>query len=132
MRKRGRPKMVETPEEFDRIVDEYVDARAENGQRPLLTGMMLALGIYDYEVFYAFEKREGFAESVSRARTIVADGYEDCLSGKGSPQGAMFALKNIRGSAGGPAWQDKIEVDVRGNLDVSINIDGWADDDNEG
>ena len=127
----GRPRVVETPEEWDRAFDEYLQEQEEKGERPLLTGAMLALGIYDYSVFYSYRKRPEFHKSVSRVVAVVTQSYEKCLHGGGTTQGAQFALKNIRGDDGSPAWKDKIEVDVRGNLDVSINIDGWADDNKE-
>ena len=98
----GRPRIIETPEEFSRLVDEYVQQCRDSKSVVTFTGMALHLGFASRQSFYDYGKREGFSYSVSRARLLVEAEYERRLYGK-SPQGAIFALKNY-------GWSDRLDV----------------------
>ncbi len=103
-RGRGRPRIVETPEEFDRLVAEYIAQRAA-AKRPLTySGMAHHLGFSDRQSLYDYERLEGFSGTVKRARLLIDDEYECRLSGN-NVAGSIFALKNH-------GWSDKQEVTV--------------------
>ncbi len=103
---RGRPRRIATPEEFDRLADDYFDACAAQGEPVLLTGLILALGLSSKSAFYAYGQYEGFADSVQRARLRVEAEYEKALR-TGPAAGPVFALRNF-------GWQDKAAGDETG------------------
>lgn len=104
MAKPGRPRIVETPEEFDRRVDEYVEDR-RSAQRPItFTGMALFLGFVDRRSLYDYQDLPGFSPSVKRARAMVEAQYEENLHGQ-AVAGSIFALKNH-------GWTDRQEIAV--------------------
>ena len=98
----GRPRTIPTPTAFDARVDAYVDTCRKNHEPVLLTGLILALGLCSKPAFYEYEKREGFQNSVKRARLLVENAYEAALH-KGNPAGPIFALKNF-------GWSDRLDV----------------------
>jgi hypothetical protein len=106
--KGGRPPTIKTPEEFDRLVDAYV-AKCEAEERPLtITGLALALGFYGRQALYEQSDRQGFSDSVKRARSIVEADYERRLGDRSlSAAGTIFALKNF-------GWTDKLEHELSG------------------
>ena len=106
--KGGRPPIIKTPEEFDRLVDEYVQ-KCETEERPLtITGLCLHLGFEERKRLYEQADRAGFSHSVKRARLIVEADYERRLGDKTlSAAGTIFALKNF-------GWTDKTEHEVSG------------------
>jgi hypothetical protein len=107
-RGRGRPPIIETPEEFDRLVDEYVELRRAEGKRLTITGMALHLGFYGRQSLYQQADREEFYDSVKRASALVEADYEDRLEDRGIPAaGTIFALKNFK-------WSDKQEHEISG------------------
>jgi hypothetical protein len=95
----GRPRIIESPEEFDRLVAEYRDWCRENEEPVTFTGMALHLGFADRQSFYDYAKREGFSCSVKTAKTLVENEYEKRLAGQ-NVAGSIFALKNH-------GWTDK-------------------------
>ena len=110
-----RPLTVGTPEEFDRLVDEYearcIEQTQESGVHTPLTfsGMARFLGFADRQSFYDYKKRDAFSCSVKRAQLLIESEYESRLNGH-NVAGAIFALKNhgwsdrqeITGAEGGP------------------------------
>ena len=106
LRKVGRPLKIESPEQMEKILNEYFENTAEN--RITLTGICLALDL-DKNNFYEYEKREGYEKIVKRARMIVENSYEMSLRENGRT-GDIFALKNF-------GWRDKMEVE--NNAEIS-------------
>lgn len=105
----GRPRLYKTPAEFDARVDEYYRACIENPLEPMtITGLALFMRFSSIQTLYNYEKYDGFLESVRRARTLIAYGYEKKLHGPHSA-GAKFALSCIDG---GEFWRDRKEVGV--------------------
>jgi hypothetical protein len=117
----GRPLIIPTPEEFDRLVDEY-EARCIEETReskvytpPTFSGMARFLGFADRQSFYDYKKRDGFSCSVKRAQLLVESSYEARLGGH-NVAGAIFALKNhgwsdrqeITGADGGPLTYEDV------------------------
>lgn len=98
----GRPRIIETPEEFERLVEEYRLDR-KNEERPLtFAGMARHLGFADRRSFYDYAKRDGFSLSVKKAQILIEEQYEENLSGN-NVAGSIFALKNH-------GWSDKQEL----------------------
>lgn len=111
-RKRGRPPIIGTPAEMDRLVDEYVALKVEAKAPITLMGMILHLGLSSRESLDGYADRPGFADSVKKAKAIIAETYERRLHGP-QPAGAIFALKNM-------GWSDRLDVSSQS---VSANID---------
>jgi len=106
LRKVGRPLKIESPEQMEKILNEYFETTEEN--KITLTGICLALNL-DKSNFYEYEKREGYQDIVKRARMIVENSYEMSLRETGRT-GDIFALKNF-------GWRDKMEVE--NNAEIS-------------
>lgn len=73
----GRPRMYETPAEFDEKVEAYYQYCQNHPTEPIaLYGLILFMGFSGYESFYRYREYDGFSESVTRARSLVMYGYE--------------------------------------------------------
>lgn len=103
--KGGRPRLYDTPEQFDAKVYEYQDHCKENKEPVTWTGLALFLGFSSRQSIDEYLKYDGFSDSVKRAKTFVEWNYEKRLAGEGTPTGAIFALKNF-------GWKDKTETDI--------------------
>lgn len=90
----GRPRIFQSPEEFEEKVDEYVAACRENDKPLTMSGLVLALGFSSRQSLHVYEKRPEFLDAVTRARLLVENSYEERLYGPASA-GAQFALPNI-------------------------------------
>lgn len=101
LRKVGRPLKIETPEQMEKILNEYFATTDES--KITITGICLALGV-DKSTFYDYESREGYKDIVRQARMIVENSYEISLRENGRT-GDIFALKNF-------GWKDKMEVET--------------------
>lgn len=135
----GRPRRIETAEEFDELVDEYVSYCMASGAPITLNGMQLWLGYHSHRGFYDAAKspRPGFSTSVARACKIVEFAYEMRLNGS-NPGGAIFALKNFgwmdeRGAAGQYARRDAARlspppIGQEGGQGPSIDVSALDDD----
>lgn len=108
----GRPRIVESPEEFDRLVDEYVSLCRDNEDPVTFSGMALHLGFSTRQSLYEYQAYDGFSDSVKRARLIVENEYERRLY-SGQPTGPIFALKNH-------GWSDKQELEHSGELPMIV------------
>lgn len=100
----GRPRIIPTPEEFDRRVDAYLSDCRENGEPILLTGMILAIGLNSRASLDEYIAYDGFSNSVKRAKAFVEQAYERRLAtGEIQAAGPIFALKNF-------GWRDNKDV----------------------
>ncbi len=101
----GKERIVETPEEFAMLCDEYFSDCKESGELITITGLAIHLGfaskqsIYDYQ-----QKKNGFEFVASRARLMVEHSYELGLRGQ-NPTGSIFGLKNF-------GWSDKQSIEL--------------------
>lgn len=120
LRKVGRPLKIETPEQMEKILNEYFETTEEN--KITITGICLALDL-DKSNFYEYEKREGYRDIVKRARMIVENSYEISLRENGRT-GDIFALKNF-------GWKDKQEVENTTHNKVTI-VNSLPKDDEDG
>jgi hypothetical protein len=109
----GRPRIIETAEEFDRLTDEYFVQCWERHQRPTMTGLQLHLGFASSVSFFDYAKRAEFSNSVTRARNLVKSAYEtNLIRHQGSVQGVMFALRNFGRVEGD--WVDVNRTELTG------------------
>lgn len=99
----GRPRMYDTPQEFDDKVDQYYQHCKATDEPITWTGLALYLGFSSRQSIDEYLKYEGFSDSVKRAKTLVEYAYEKKLHGTAAA-GAIFALKNMQ-------WSDKQEID---------------------
>ena len=68
---------------------------------PTICDLCLYLGFESRQSFYDYEKKEGFAYTIKRARLLIEREYEEQLQ-TNTPTGAIFALKNF-------GWKDTYE-----------------------
>lgn len=120
LRKVGRPLKIESPEQMEKILNEYFSTTEEN--KITITGICLALDL-DKSNFYEYEKRDGYRDIVKRARMIVENSYEISLRENGRT-GDIFALKNF-------GWKDKQEIENNTNNKVTIVNSLPKDDEDE-
>lgn len=109
----GRPRIYNSPEEFDLAADSYMVHCEEKVIKPTITGATLYLGFCDKTTLYDYRDRPEFSYSVKRLLLFVENGYEQALHGN-SVAGSIFALKNM-------GWKDKTEQDVNMNANVVWN-----------
>lgn len=113
----GRPRIINSPEEFDFLVDLYVANCIESKEPMTVTGMALHLGFCEKCTFYDYGKlkgREEFQYSVKRARLIVEHGYE-LATASGAGAGTIFLLKASYG------YRDVQSIEV---APMTVNIEG--------
>ena len=111
----GRPRIIKSPEEMDRLVDNYIKMCREAGEPILLTGMILSLGLSSRESFDEYINYDGFSDSVKRAKMIIEMEYEKRLNTASAAAGPIFALKNF-------GWRDKQEIQHSGEKDNPLVI----------
>lgn len=102
----GRPPIVETPEEFKRLADEYFAASKASDEVPTVNGLVLALGFSSRQTLHNYEEKPQFVDVVKSARTRLEYEWEKRLAG-GNAAGTIFWLKN-------QGWTDKTESEVYG------------------
>ena len=120
MKKIGRPRIIESPAEMERLVKEYVTKCREEDEPLTLTGMILHLGLSSRRVLDDYGDRPEFAHSVKRAKLLIEHGYEVDLRRTGNPAGSIFALKNM-------GWSDRQEFEFRGVL-ARLDLNQLPDD----
>lgn len=120
LRKVGRPLKIESPEQMEKILNEYFSTTEEN--KITITGICLALDL-DKSNFYEYEKRDGYRDIVKRARMIVENSYEISLR-KNGRTGDIFALKNF-------GWVDKQEIESNNHGKITIVNSLPKDDEDE-
>lgn len=105
--KGGRPRIIKSPEEFDRLVEEYRECCRIDEEPMTFTGMALHLGFSHRQALYEYANYDGFSDSVRKARTLIECEYEKRLQGSTQVAGSIFALKNH-------GWSDKQEHEHSG------------------
>lgn len=118
----GRPRIIPSPEEFDRRLDAYLEAckDADPPEPITLSGICLALGLADRSGLDNYGERPEFVPSVKRAKALVANAYERRLHSQACV-GAIFALKNVAG------WSDRQELNLSGGV-ASIDFSRLSDE----
>lgn len=108
----GRPRKISSPDEFDRLVNEYI-AQCQNVDAPkaiTLTGMILALGLTSKEGFYEYGSYPEFSDSVKRARLLIECEYENRLVLGSNSASSIFALKNFGWADKHPSYLDELQA----------------------
>ena len=101
----GRPAHLddENIEEVDKLIAQYFSDCEQNGKRPLITGIALALGFESRQSFYEYEKKEAFTYTLRKARMRIENALEQSLDDRGkATAGVIFGLKNM-------GWKDSVE-----------------------
>lgn len=112
-KKVGRPRLIESPEKFDQLVQGYVELcrKAEPPEVVTLSGLILALGLSSRESLDNYLNYPEFVDSVKRAKMLIEHEYEKRLMGSNAA-GPIFALKNF-------GWTDKQQTEHSGNVGFS-------------
>ncbi len=100
----GKERIVETPEEFARLCEEYFYNCKESDEPITITGLAIHLGFSSRQSIYDYQKKDGFDFIASRARLMVEHSYELGLRGQ-NPTGSIFGLKNF-------GWSDKQSIEL--------------------
>ena len=112
----GRPRHINSPEEFDRLVDEYIQKCLDDKKPIMWTSMAIHLGFTSRGALDEYANYDGFSHSVKRAKFLVEEAYELRLVEQGRAAD-MFALKNFK-------WSDKQTVEHTGDKDKPLVV-GW-------
>ncbi|MBR6907719.1 hypothetical protein IKN40_04435 [bacterium] len=92
-----------TPEEFQKVIDNYF-AKCDEEHRPYtMSGLALALGL-DRSTLVRYGEKDLFANLVKKAKLKVETMLEENLYRTGNNSGIIFNLKNNYG------WRDQIEI----------------------
>lgn len=125
----GRPPFFINPDDLQKKIDEYFETgchkrkvivgRGENKvviDMPILTisGLVRYCGFASRQSFYDLEDKQEFAYTIKRARSRIAEEYEELLQ-QGLGAGAIFALKNF-------GWKDEQYIKGNGFGDTTIHI----------
>ena len=109
----ARPRTIQSPDEFDMLVDLYVAHSKEENEPLCITGLCLYLGFCSKSSLGDYGEREEFSASVKRARLLVENSYvKSTLNGGGA--GPIFLLKASYN------YVDKQVVEATGTLTVKI------------
>jgi hypothetical protein len=114
----GRPMIWKSPEELQKLVDDYF----QSTERWTLSGLAVHIGICR-KTLYNYESKDDFLHIIKKARDKVESIYEERAIYENNPTGVIFALKNM-------GWTDKLSTDhtTKGE---SLNFDINKLSDNE-
>lgn len=125
----GRPRKYKTPEEMQKIIDDYFKECEETKEVPTISGLAFALdmsrkSLLDYENSndrrclknVDDDMKASFSHTIKRAKAFIHSRYEQALFNKNSVTGAIFTLKNNCG------WVDRVEQVVE-NKEIVIDIE---------
>ncbi len=104
----GRPPILKSAEEAERLIDEYFDTE----EQPTWTGLALHLGFATRSSLTDYLKKPEFFPSIKKGLSRIEELYEKQLSGN-KPTGAIFALKNF-------GWHDRQEVEQSGGITIKF------------
>lgn len=99
----GRPRLYQSPEDFDAKVNEYYQHCMAKDEPITWTGLALFLGFSSRQSIDEYANYDGFSDSVKRAKLLVEWAYEKRACGNNAT-GPIFILKNL-------GWSDKQQVD---------------------
>ena len=127
----GRPRVFNTPEDFEDAISKYFgsitrtypdpDGKLDNNgdliyitefiEVPSVTGLCLYLKI-SRDTWNEYAKREGFTDTAIHARLLMENYLQNELLTSKYSQGIIFTLKNNYG------WKEKVEVKQDVKADV--------------
>ena len=100
----ARPKLYETKEEVQKIIDEYFSLCDEKEKPYTMSGLANALNM-SRQSLINYSKDEEFFDTIKKARSEVEQQLEEnALMGKANSTFTIFNLKNNYG------WRDQVEV----------------------
>lgn len=108
------------PDEFERLVDGYLDERRENAEIPTIMHFAMTIGISREQLYKYYKVNDDYKDAYSKLETY-RDGITEftALNPKeGDIRNAgimVFALKNI-------GWTDKQEITQKTTHDVSQSL----------
>lgn len=111
----GVHRKIKTPEEFDKLANEYFSRCEISGEPVTITGLVLAVGYNSKSTFYEQAKRPEFEDVVKKSRLRVEHEYEKRLCSASNAAGPIFALKNFD-------WSDKQSIEHSGKVSAEVNI----------
>ena len=115
MAKVGRPRIIKSVKQFEERANAYFKDCEAKGEPPLLTGLILALGLSSRASLDEYGQRQEFLNSVKKAKLRIEMEYERDLRSR-NPSGPIFALKNF-------GWTDKQDLELSGNVAVKTLAD---------
>ena len=121
-KKVGKPKLIESPERFNELVEIYLlSCQDEDKPKAItLTGLILALGLSSRQSLDNYLNYPEYIDSVKRAKLLVEQEYENRLITASSAGGPIFALKNF-------GWLDKHPTEIDNltaeKLKRELNVD---------
>lgn len=94
----GRPRVYNSPEQFNRGIDEYVEKCAETGDFPGYSGMLLHMGLSEADIEERLAKKDKdaklYQKALDRALLIRKSWLEKVMVTDGKrAKGCMDALK---------------------------------------
>ena len=128
-KKIGRPRLWNTPEELQGLMDTYVDD-CESRRKPItLSGLAFAIGV-DRGTLLSYSHKDEFSRTIQNFKRRVEASLAEGLLTSPRTIGHIFALKNNHG------WKDKVEVEhsQRGSFDdvfTANSINGDIVDSND-
>ena len=107
---RGRPLKYSSPEELQKLIDQYFEVTAP--KEVTITGLALHLDT-SRETLCNYEEKDDFFDTIKRAKLRVEHAYEMRGLSVGNAFD-IFRLKNM-------GWKDKQEVESSGSLTINWN-----------
>ena len=112
MSKGGRPVLYETPEQLEKLINEYFEQCEVRERPPTIAGLAYCLGV-DRQTIYNYEKKEPFFGTIKRARDRIIMNIEEELICRGN-SGTIFLAKNY-------GYTDKQELEHSGGLEIKVD-----------
>jgi hypothetical protein len=100
----GRPRLFETVEELEPLIDAYFDKCYADDKPATMSGLAYSLGM-DRRSLTNYSHKSEFFPALKKARDRVEASMEDLLLSGKATAGVIFSFKNNFG------WSDKVEVD---------------------
>ena len=110
-----------SPQEIEKLADEYFKMCDEKGKPYTITGLALALDT-DRRTLLNYEEKDDFFPTIKKVKQKVENYAEEKLFNGSNTAGVIFNLKNNYG------WVDKQEVDTNVNLSYEEKLKQVADD----
>lgn len=136
----GVPPRYKTPEEMQKVIDEYFEScegeiltdadgnavlnkyglPVKIGEKPpTITGLALALGFTGRQALLNYQARPRFVDTVTRAKSRIEQYTEERLFDKDGVQGAKFSLtNNFKGWSEKPDKEKEVQDEVKVIIDV--------------
>lgn len=114
----GRPPIIETPEQLERLGNEYFAQCEAKGKQPTTSGLAFYLGFCSRQSLWDYKQDERFSYSVKKLIIRIEDHHESRLD-DAACAGSIFWLKNHQ-------WSDRQELALS-TPDGAIKIDPGRD-----